>query len=406
MKVLRLEKSSHPRHWQQLYERDSTLADQSFADQLAVYCRGGIQYAGTMSRYLTDYGHEVTEIYTDVPPLQRAWAREHGLEYPAIDPIRRLAFEQIRECQPDVLYIQDLRTLDTAFIREARSRFPCIKIVTGFICSPSYDLDTLCALTFVLTCTREYLAEFKAAGATVYFAQHVFDPHQLELLDMTAPRTRDIVFSGSLFRHQHGHWEREAVLEAMAGFPGLEIFCPQADLSYRRDLADTALRCGAYAMQRALQAAGVSHDARRTLPVIGRAATWPGWPMRQLNRHLQHFMKPPVFGVDMLEALRSARVCLNVVDHKEAANWRLFEVTGVGSCLLTSYRDNMSELFEPDTEAVLYKSPAECRERARWLLDHPADAERIAAAGHQRTLRDHTYAKRAAILDELFRKYA
>jgi spore maturation protein CgeB len=113
----------------------------------------------------------------------------------------------------------------------------------------------------------------------------------------------------------------------------------------------------------------------------------------------------PVFGLDMLEVLRSARVSLNVVDHKEAANWRLFEVTGVGSCLLTSYRDNMAEMFEPDVEAVLYRSPAECRERARWLLDHPNDAERIAQAGHRRTLRDHTYASRAALVDEALKEY-
>jgi spore maturation protein CgeB len=404
MNVLRLEIAQHPRHWQQLYERDPSLADQSFERQLALYSRGGIQYAGTMKRYLAEYGHDVTEIFTNVPPMQRAWAREHGVAYPTIDTVRRLAMEQIRVHRPDVLYVHDLRTLDAPFIREARKVFPFIKIVTGFICSPSYDLDTLCELTFLLTCTREYLKIFKDAGANVYLTQHVFDPHQLELLDLTAPRTRDIVFSGNLVRH--AHLEREAILEAMAGFPGLEIFCPQADLSLRNDLAETTMRRGVYAVQKTLKAIGVPFETRRRLPVIGRAATWPAWPIRQLNRRLQRFMKPPVFSLEMLEVLRSARVCLNVVDHKEAANWRLFEATGVGTCLLTSYRDNMVEMFDPDTEVVLYKSPAECRERAQWLLAHPDDAERIAAAGQRRTLRDHTYAKRAAQFDELFIKYS
>jgi hypothetical protein len=128
------------------------------------------------------------------------------------------------------------------------------------------------------------LAIFRAAGANAVFARHVFDVEQLKHLDLNAPRSRDIVFSGSLFRHQHGHWEREAVLDAMAGFEGLEIFCPQAELSAISDFADTSLRRGAYAAQRALQHAGVSQERRRRLPVIGRAATWPGWPMRQLNR--------------------------------------------------------------------------------------------------------------------------
>ncbi|HEX3868442.1 MAG TPA: hypothetical protein VHV78_16880, partial [Gemmatimonadaceae bacterium] len=147
MKILRLEKTAHPRYWRQLYERDPSLADQPFDDQLAQYCLGGFHYAGTMARELAKYDHEVIEIYTDVAPMQRAWAREHGVDYPATDSVRRLAFDQIRHYQPDVIYNTDLRTLTAPFIREARRRFPCIKAVIGFVCSPSYDLDTLRELT-------------------------------------------------------------------------------------------------------------------------------------------------------------------------------------------------------------------------------------------------------------------
>jgi spore maturation protein CgeB len=44
-------------------------------------------------------------------------------------------------------------------------------------------------------------------------------------------------------------------------------------------------------------------------------------------------------------------------------------------------------------------------EKARWLLDHPREREAIALAGQARTLRDHTYIKRAAELDLIIREF-
>jgi spore maturation protein CgeB len=56
---------------------------------------------------------------------------------------------------------------------------------------------------------------------------------------------------------------------------------------------------------------------------------------------------------------------------------RLFETTGIGTCLLTDWKPNISELFEP----VTYRSPAEALEKARGLLDHEPERQKIARAG-------------------------
>ena len=39
---------------------------------------------------------------------------------------------------------------------------------------------------------------------------------------------------------------------------------------------------------------------------------------------------------------------------------RLFEATGSGACLVTDWKENLGELFEPDVEVVTYRSVAEC----------------------------------------------
>jgi spore maturation protein CgeB len=109
----------------------------------------------------------------------------------------------------------------------------------------------------------------------------------------------------------------------------------------------------------------------------------------------------------MYEIISQSKITLNnhIDDAKnEAANMRLFEATGVGTCLLTDWKENLHELFEPDREVVTYKSVEECIEKVKWLLDHPQEREAIAKAGQARTLKDHTFAQRAIQLDEIIRK--
>jgi spore maturation protein CgeB len=110
----------------------------------------------------------------------------------------------------------------------------------------------------------------------------------------------------------------------------------------------------------------------------------------------------------MFKALAHAKVSFNIhgdVAGEYAANVRLFEVTGVGSCLLTDWKKNIHELFEPDTEIVTYRSPDECVEKVQWLLDHKEECSAIARKGQKRTLRDHNYNKRAEQLHEIILKH-
>ena len=108
----------------------------------------------------------------------------------------------------------------------------------------------------------------------------------------------------------------------------------------------------------------------------------------------------------MFQVLRDSRISFNShidISPRSASNMRLFEATGVGSCLITDWKENLSDIFEPESEVVTYRSAEECVEKVRWLLDHPKEREQIAAQGQARTLKDHTFARRAELLDELLR---
>jgi spore maturation protein CgeB len=73
----------------------------------------------------------------------------------------------------------------------------------------------------------------------------------------------------------------------------------------------------------------------------------------------------------------------------------MFEVTGMGTCLVTDWKENLEDLFEPDQEVVAFKSVDEAVDKITFLRENPVEIEKIAQAGMRRTLRDHTYNHRA-----------
>ncbi|MCA0375893.1 MAG: glycosyltransferase [Gemmatimonadetes bacterium] len=402
LRLLRVEKTPHPESWRQLYRRTPALADAPYAEQHAAWLAHRVQGAGALQRAMTPLGYDVHEVFSDIEPLQRAWAREHDVPVPRVGWSQAIPLAQARALRPDVLYSYDARNLDFAWLDRLRIEVPSVRVVAGFIGSSSFDIDTFRRYDILLTCTDEYARYFRAHGLDPVVVTHVVDEAIAPLLGQRAPR-EGVVFSGSLWRDAQGHHEREALLEAMIGLPGFTLHSPQAVLTRSRDLLTTTARRGVFATHRLLVAVGVPTDARRRLPIIGKGATWTHWPRRQWHPRLHAAAQPPVFGLDMFRLLHGTRVTLNAVDHAEAANMRLFEATGAGSCLLTSHRENLASLFVPDAEVVTYRSPAEAREKAAWLMAHPDEAEAIAQAGQRRTLRDYTWTQRAAQLDALVR---
>ncbi|UAJ71506.1 glycosyltransferase family 1 protein [Synechocystis sp. PCC 7339] len=116
---------------------------------------------------------------------------------------------------------------------------------------------------------------------------------------------------------------------------------------------------------------------------------------------------PAVYGLSMYQQLANSKVTFNNhinISSQSASNMRLFEATGVGACLVTDWKSNLTELFEPDFEIVTYRNVDECIEKVKWLLENNEACQGIAKAGQQRTLKDHTFAQRAIQLDKIIRQ--
>jgi spore maturation protein CgeB len=276
----------------------------------------------------------------------------------------------------------------------------------GWCGAPFVDATVFKAYDVVLSCIPELVESFREMGHRSEHINHAFDPRIIERIDLEVEPYIDFSFIGSIFRNNRFHLERERMLERIVRLGNIEIFSSGAEMTHVDDLK-TIAKQGLYGVMGGLRAIGVSKEILKTIPVVGKAADWESMPLRPVNPRLKPYMKPAVFGLEMFQTLRNSRTTLNShvdISPRSASNMRLFEATGVGTCLVTDWKENLHELFEPEKEVVTFRSTEECVEKVNWLLEHPKEREEIAKAGQARCLRDHTYAQRALRLNEIIKR--
>ena len=164
-----------------------------------------------------------------------------------------------------------------------------------------------------------------------------------------------------------------------------------------------------YSFLKFINKAGISKRAIKKIPFIGKAVDWEDKPFPPVSLKLLKYMKPAVYGLDMYQAIKDSKICLNIhadSSYKYASNMRMFEITGVGSCMIVDWKSNIKELFEPEKEIVTYKSPEECTEKIKWLLSNQEKMKEISENGQKRVLKDHTFDNRSSRLIEIIRKYS
>ena len=94
------------------------------------------------------------------------------------------------------------------------------------------------------------------------------------------------------------------------------------------------------------------------------------------------------------EIYRKSRIVFNTAAVDDI-NMRCFEATATGSFLLTENIPTLSECFEDGVHLVTYDNMDDAIEKAKYYLEHEDEREKIARAGMEHTLANHTYKHRA-----------
>jgi spore maturation protein CgeB len=226
----------------------------------------------------------------------------------------------------------------------------------------------------------EAVAELRRGTSARWVNWFPDDPHELPVSQRLAPAY------DWFFTHDTSSLDHHRRAGARAYY--LAFGC---DPSYLRPLERTTARWRA-----PLVFVGsrdpVRESVLRELSGLGLATWGPGWP------------RGPVYGDAFVRALAGATVGVNVHQQFGAggnarrygtgANMRVFELAAVGTTQLSDAKGDIARHFTPGREIVLYRSVAELRDQARQLLEDAAARRSLAAAAHERALREHTWTHR------------
>ncbi|MGE4106243.1 MAG: glycosyltransferase [Bacteriovoracia bacterium] len=389
------------------YAKHAGLADAPYDTQSLELAKDAFGWADFWTNSLPKHGYEVLEIVANAQFAQRAWAREYVPRLADASTLT-IATEQVKQVRPDILWICDVEFFGTDWVREIRAACPSIQLAIAWMGTPAYEgIAGLDAFDGILSCVPEIVTDLRKRGHRSDHLHHAFDARIYDRTHANAEGSLPLTFVGQVHREKGFHLRREELLLKLVNQVPLQLYSPSSQVNLK-DIAKAYVKQAAYASAQALQSLGVSKDRVALLPGLKNIAHRSSKPLVPVDLRLLRFLRPGVFGLEMFQILRNSLVSLNVhidASPRSASNMRLFEATGMGSCLLTEWRENLGELFTLDTEVVTYRSPEECREKARWLIDHPQDATRIGEAGRKRTLTAHQFQHRAPRLDQILKQW-
>lgn len=370
--------TNYPEYLRRFRADGAALSGRSYRDQHEALMRDGYGWADFWTTALAPLGYEGSEIVANAEPLQRRWAAEHGTSVTRAGWLLEIVAAQIADFAPDVLFVNDYFSFPAEFIRETRRKVPSIRLVLGWCGAPYRDPSPFRAYDVVLSSVPELVTHFREGGHVCHRIRHAFEPRLLQRLEPEPPRPEGFGFVGSISKAAGFHGQREELLVELIERSDLRIW---TDVSRPGAMARAKrlLRSAAGRVVRGRRSGGAANSVPLHPAIVARA-------------------RPPRFGLAMYEQLRALGVVLNThieASHSHASNMRLYEATGAGGCLLTDWKANLRELFEPEIEVVTYRNAAQAAERARFLLDHPSERDAIARAGQARVLREHTFAHRA-----------
>lgn len=360
MKILFVD-GIYPEFQKEFYATHAGLAQRPYVEQLAGLLDSGFGHGDAYSHGFRQLGWEAADIIGDADTAQRQWATEHQLALPenVHDMRRAVVAAQVEEFKPDVLYVFEWSPLGDAFLAEMKSR---VRLLVGQVASPLPEGRTYAAYDVMLSSIPPLVDYLRRIGKRAEGARLGFDPRVLERVRIPAAPRYDVTFVGG-FAPSHIH--RIAWLE--------------------RILRDVKVDVFGYGVEK--------------LP--------GGSAIRAAHRG-------PAWGWTMYEILAASRVTLNLhatidaggkVLESAANNMRLFEATGMGTCLLTDNKPNLPKLFEPGREVRTFENAEDCVARIKEILANEPRRKEVAAAGQARTLRDHAYPGRMQRLAEILGRY-
>ncbi len=110
------------------------------------------------------------------------------------------------------------------------------------------------------------------------------------------------------------------------------------------------------------------------------------WKDAPLYEKIKEVVFPDKRGAEYNLTINKCKICLvffSKLNH-DTYTRRCFEIPATRTVMLSEYTEDMDELFPENKCAVYFRDNLELVEKAKWLLDNPSEADRIANNAYKR----------------------
>lgn len=329
-----------------MYRDNPELVLASHDDQVRFLVDSGNSAIHILAPHLAERGVNAKLVVSGCYPVQKRWLAEQNVKLKnTSDWDRAATLVQVEAFKPDVLYLQDPITYDSAFVRSLSWR---PRLVVGWRAAPIPPRTDWSEFDLLLSNSKACLDEATRRGARHAVYHHPGVPTFISDAFSGLPKETDVIFLGQVGPL---HARREKYLVSIA------------------------------------------KELKRHRPSTSLALHLLTPQNYKLNPELVPYNHGPLWGREFYKAMATSRVTLNMtIDFsvREAGNMRLFESTGVGAFLLTEHHQNLGQYFEPNREVATFANENELLEKALYYLDHEDERKEITAAGQKRCLLEHS----------------
>ncbi len=368
-------------------------------------------------------GNKPNIIFWNLEILQKKWAQENNFDFNDKDWMKSILIFQLKNLKPDVLFFQNCSSLNQNLRKNIKNIIPEIKLVLidedwpGAFQDLS-DSDILIVNTPILQERYDYLKP--------YLLYHSFDSDLLKneklinldknynvsfLGSLRFPESRyfflkklnnqfDIKIWSQLNKHVNIKSEKSFNLKKKIGnfikrFLSNQILKKLIFIFNISKIPSKILEI--------INAGSLLRNKKNQIPPISK------FEIENENFELikkKNFFQS-VYGLDYYSIIKQSKIVIN--KHADYANhtvdnMKMFETTGMGSCLVSDYGNNLKELFEEDYEIITYKSIEEAAEKIKFLINNPKVANEIGLRGQQKTLKKHNSFLRNCEINEIIKK--
>ncbi len=392
-----------------LYSENVALQNMSFAQQMNELKSHTLMPGFLWAKALMEQGCEVVYYYSNAYYCQKKWAEENNITCDEKNWEADISVAQIGKEKPDVLFSIDWSEQYGPHFIE-RCKQAGAKFVVGWCGEAHPPIAFFKNHDVVFSCDPQNVKNFNAQGLKAFHINHAFSPSILEMVEKesnTNAKSINVGLIGSFLVGKSFHSHRAKIIsEILREIPAEvygRIYMP--DKPYIGSLPKKIVYHGA-----------MKPSFRILQKLTQKASGIPGYSThKNFQENLQFYndfklisehARAPLYGIEMFKVLRNFKITLNV--HSEntpfAGNMRMFESTGMGTCLLNVYKENVADLFIPDEEIVVYKNAAEAKDKIKFLLKNEDVRKKISAAGQARTLKEHNHSNRVKQMIEIIVK--